>query len=83
MTTSIDWIVVAGFLLAVTGLALRVVIMMRSSDTRAGSKPPLVGGDLVRAYRTANPASWLPRIMWASICVGLILLIAGFLLEFR
>jgi len=38
---------------------------------------------LVRAYRVAHPSSWLPRVMSASLCTGLILLVAGLLLEMR
>ena len=83
MNTRADWIVVMGFLLAAFGVALRVVIMMRSSDSRPAKATPLAGGDLVRAYRVAHPSSWLPRVMWASLCTGLILLVAGFLLEMR
>lgn len=83
MSTKADWIVVAGFLLVMTGVGLRVVMMMRSSDARPANVTPLAGGDLVRAYRMANPSSWLPRIMWTSLCAGVVLLIAGFLLEFR
>jgi len=83
MNTRADWVVVAGFLLAAFGVALRVVIMMRSSDARPAKATPLAGGDLVRAYRVAHPASWLPRVMWASLCTGLVLLVAGFLLELR
>ena len=33
MDTTSDWIVVAGFLLALFGLSLRIFMMMRSSDT--------------------------------------------------
>lgn len=83
MSAKADWIVVAGFLLALCGVALRILIMMRSSDARAANLTPLAGGNLVRAYRAANPGSWLPRIMWASVFTGLVLLVAGFLLEFR
>lgn len=83
MTTRTDWIVVVGFLLALLGLVLRVVVMMRASDARPLNLTPLVGGELVRSFRVTNPASWLPRLMWASLGSGLALLIAGFLLEFR
>ena len=83
MTTLADWIVAAGFLLVVFGMALRVVIMMRSSDARQASATPLAGSDLLRAYRVAHPGSWLPRVTWASLALGLIFLIAGFLLEMR
>jgi len=83
MNSTADWMVVAGFLLAVTGLAIRIVVMMRSSDANPATSSPLAGRDLVRAYRAARPASKLPLVMWASISAGLILLIAGWLLEYR
>ena len=83
MNSTADWMVVAGFLLAVTGLAIRIVVMMRSSDANPATSSPLAGRDLVRAYRVANPASKLPLVMWAAISAGLILLIAGWLLEYR
>lgn len=83
MHANVDLIVVAGFLLAVLGLVLRTIIMMRAGDTRPANAVPLIGGDLVRAYRVANPASWFPRIAQVLLGAGLILLIAGFLLAFR
>ena len=83
MSSPSDWIVVAGFLLAVTGLALRIVIMMRSADANPLTATPLVGKNLVRGYRAAHPASKLPLLMWISIAIGLVLLIAGLLLELR
>jgi len=83
MNSAADWIVVAGFLLAVTGLALRIVIMMRASDANPATAPPLAGRDLIRADRASRPTSRLPLVMWASIAAGSILLIAGMLLEFR
>jgi hypothetical protein len=83
MNSAADWIVVAGFLFAVTGVALRIVIMMRSSDANPVAATPLVGRDLVRSYRVARPASKLPLVMWISIAAGSVLLIAGMLLEFR
>jgi hypothetical protein len=75
--------VVAGFLLCVLGVALRVVIMMRSTDAFPANATPLAGSNLVRAYRISKPTGKLPLAMWVSISAGLILLIAGLLLEFR
>lgn len=83
MTSAADWMVVAGFLTAITGVALRIVVMMRSSDQHAASAIPPVGKSLIRTYRDANPSSKLPLVMWLSMSVGLVLLIAGVLLEFR
>jgi hypothetical protein len=78
-----DWMVVAGFVLAGFGVALRTVILMRSSDALPHNGPPLHGRQLFRAYRASNPASKLPITMWVSIAAGFVLLIAGFLIEFR
>ena len=78
MSSTADWIVVAGFLMAITGVALRIVVMMRASDQHPANAMPPVGKD-----RAANPSSKLPLVVWLSISAGLVLLIAGMLLEFR
>jgi hypothetical protein len=83
MTTQADWIVVTGFLLAVFGVGVRVVILMRAADLTAPLANARVGRDLLRAYRSSHPASRLPWLMWAALAVGFVLLIAGFLLELR
>lgn len=83
MNTKGDWLVVVGFLMALFGVALRVILMMRASDARPANVTPLTGGALLRDFRTVNPRSRLPLVMWASLSAGLVLLIAGFLLEFR
>jgi uncharacterized membrane protein len=83
MNSTADWIVVAGFLMAITGVALRVVVMMRSSDQHPATASPPAGKNLVRSYRAANPSSKLPLVMWLSVSAGLVLLIAGLLLELR
>jgi len=44
MTSTADWLVVAGFLLCVLGVALRVVIMMRSSDAIPANAAPWQDG---------------------------------------
>lgn len=83
MNSRADWVVVAGFLLAALGVFLRIFIMMRSSDAHPANLTPTGGRDLLQSYRASHPKSRLPLAMWASISVGLILLIAGLLLEFR
>ena len=83
MTTKTDWMVVAGFLLAAFGLALRVFIMMQSSDAHPANATPLSGRNLLKSYSASHPRSRLWRAMWASLGLGLVLLIAGLLLEFR
>jgi len=83
VTSKADWFVVAGFLLALAGLALRIFIMMRSSDAHPANATPRAGRELLKSYSALYPKSRLPLAMWASISLGLVLLIAGFLLEFR
>lgn len=83
MTSTADWIVVAGFLLAIVGLALRVVMMMRSSDAHPANVAAKAGHELLRTYGSSYPRSRMPLLMWIALTLGLILLVAGILLEFR
>jgi hypothetical protein len=83
VTSKADWIVVAGFLLAVLGFALRIVIMMRSSDALPANLPAKAGHDLLRNYNTSYPKSHILLFMWTALSLGMVLLIAGLLLEFR
>jgi hypothetical protein len=83
MSSNVDWMVVAGFLLAALGVSLRVIIMMRSSDAHPANAVPKTGRHLLHAYSSAFPKSRLPIAMWLALGGGLVLLIAGFLLEFR
>jgi hypothetical protein len=83
MTTTADWLVVAGFLLAAFGVSLRIFMMMRSSDAHPVNAQPRDTRGLMRTYSTSFPKSRLPLVMWISLIVGLVLLIAGLLLELR
>lgn len=83
MNTKADWLVVVGFLMALFGAALRTILMMRASDARPANQVPLSGSALLRDFRTVNPQSKLPLVTWVSVSAGLILLIAGVLLELR
>lgn len=74
---------VAGFLLALAGLALRMVMMMRISDAHPGAVAAKGGRELLRSYRHTFPKSRLPVAMWISLGMGLFMLIVGLLLEFR
>jgi hypothetical protein len=76
-------LVVAGFVLAALGLSLRIFVMMRSSDAHPVNATPKTGRELLRSDGATHPRSWVPLAMWTSISVGLVLLIAGFLLELR
>ena len=78
-----DWLVVAGFLFALMGLALRTVMMMRASDAHPATVAAQGGRELLRSYRHIYPKSRLPMAMWVALAVGLIMLVAGLLLEFR
>lgn len=83
VTSTADWIVVAGFLLALLGFGLRILMMMRSSDAHPANVAAKPGRDLLRMYSKSYPKSRLPLAMWIALGLGMILLIAGFLLEFR
>ena len=83
MTSKADWLVIAGFFLAVVGVFLRTFIMMRTSDSYPANAAQAGGRHLVRNYSTAFPRSRLPLVMKATLGIGLALLIAGILLEFR
>ncbi len=83
MSSTADWMVVAGFLLAAFGVTLRIIMMMRSSDAHPANATPKTGRNLLHSYNSTYPSSRLPITMWLALSGGLILLIAGFLLEFR
>lgn len=83
MTSGEDWLVVAGFTLAVSGLAMRIVMKMRSSDAYPANLAARGGRELLRSYRATFPKSRLPIAMWIALSVGLIMLIAGLLLQLR
>jgi hypothetical protein len=83
MGSKADWMVVAGFLLAATGVVLRVFMMMRSSDAYPAHVAAKGGRELLRSYSTTFPKSRIPLAMLTSLSLGLVLLIAGLLLEMR
>ena len=63
--------------------SLRIFIKMRSTGTRPVNALPRDSRTLMRAYNTAFPNSRLPLAMPISLYAGVVLLIAGLLLEFR
>ena len=83
MTSGADWLVVAGFALAVLGFALRLVMMMRASDAHPVGATAKQGRELLRSYRTTFPKSRLPMAMWIALALGLITLVIGLLLHFQ
>ena len=66
MTSPADWLVIAGFLLCVLGVALRVVIMMRSCDAIPANAAPWRDGTCC-AYRRFKPKGRLPLAMWVLL----------------
>jgi len=78
-----DWLIVCGFFLLLVGVGLRVTLMMRGNDTVPTGGTPVAGRAAVQSFRAANPRSKLPLVAWISIGLGLLLLIAGVLLEIR
>ncbi len=83
MSYKADWMIVAGFLLTVTGVALRIFMMMRSSDAHSANVAAKGGRELLRSYSSLFPKSPVPVVTLATLSVGLVLLIAGLLLEMR
>ena len=83
MNSKADWMVVAGFVLAATGVVLRVFMMMRTSDAHPVHAAAKGGRELLRSYGSTFPKSRIPLAMLVSLSVGLVLLIAGLLLEMR
>jgi len=83
MNTKADWFVVVGFLSAAVGVSLRIFMTMRYGDAHPVNGASKNRRDITRAYGSAFPKSWLPLAMRISLYTGVVLLIAGFLLEFR
>ena len=83
MSAKADWIVVAGFLLVVLGGSLRIFIMMRSTYTCPVNALPRDSRTLMGAYSPAFPHRRLRLAMRISLYPGVVLSIAGLLLEFR
>jgi hypothetical protein len=58
-------------------------MMMRSSDTHPAHVAAKGGRELLRSYSTTFPKSRIPLAMTATLSLGMVLLIAGLLLEMR
>lgn len=82
MASSATWLIVIGFVLLVSGLVLRTVMMMRSSDASASDAPALHGRDLVRQYRRMFPKKSTPLVTRWFLISGTVLLLAGLSVEF-
>jgi hypothetical protein len=82
MASTATWLIICGFVLLVSGVVLRTVIMMRSSDASDPSARTLHGRELILQYRRLHPRSVaLLATRWLLIS-GVILLLAGLASEF-
>lgn len=71
------WLIIVGFVLLATGIVLRIILMMRSSDATPREARPLHGDALIRQYRRMFPHSPAPRVTQAVLICGVVLLFAG------
>lgn len=77
MATAATWLIIAGVLLLISGVALRTVVMMRSSDATPSGAPVLHGRELIRQYRAKFPRSRAPGLaLWLAFA-GVLLLLSG------
>jgi uncharacterized membrane protein HdeD (DUF308 family) len=82
MASSATWLMVIGIVLLVTGVVLRTIVMMRSSDASAPEANALHGRELVSQYRRLFPKSLAPLITRWLLISGTVLLLAGLSVEF-
>ena len=71
------WLIIIGFILSVTGIVLRTILMMRSSDATPREASSLHERELVRQYRQMFPHSSASHIMHAVLICGIAMLCAG------
>jgi hypothetical protein len=74
---------IAGFLLAATGVVLRVFMIMRSSDAHPAHAAAKGKRELLRSYGNTYPKSHVPLAMMTTVGLGLVMLIADLPLEMR
>jgi hypothetical protein len=77
-----NWLIIAGFVLLIVGSALRVAMMMRSSDATPEGARVLHGRELLRQYRAEFPRSMMPLLTRSTVISGVVLLLAGLAVEF-
>jgi hypothetical protein len=82
MSSLATWLIVLGFVLLASGVVLRTIVMMRSSDATAPEAGALHGRALIAQYRRLFPRSLaLLATRWLLIS-GTVLLLAGLSVEF-
>lgn len=82
MASTATWLIIVGFILLASGLVLRTILMMRSSDAAAPGGNALHGRALVSQYRQLFPKSLAPLITRWLLVSGTVLLLAGLAVEF-
>ena len=82
MASTATWLIIVGFVLLVTGIVLRTIIMMRSSDASDPNARPLHGHDLLVQYRRFHPKSVALLITRWLLISGVVLLLAGLAAEY-
>ena len=75
-------LIVIGFVLVLTGIVLRTIMMMRSIDAPATGTHPLHGRELVAQYRRLYPKRSTPLVTRWLLISGTVLLLAGLGVEF-
>jgi uncharacterized membrane protein len=81
MATTATWLIVIGFVLLTTGVVLRTVVMMRSSDATGPDHRALHGRQLVGQYRRLFPGSPTPLITRWLLVGGSVTLLAGLTMQ--
>jgi hypothetical protein len=75
------WLIILGLVLSTTGMVLRTLLMMRSSDATPRETRPLHGRELIRQYRQLFPHSPAPKVTQAALLCGVVMLCAGVAVE--
>ena len=78
-----DWLISLGIVAILTGVAMRVVAMMRASDAGGTTAGSIHGRHLVRAFSLSFPKSWLPMLSKLLTVVGLACLLVGLFMRLR
>lgn len=78
-----DWLISLGIFAVVTGVALRIITMMRAGDAGGMAAASLHGQQLVRAFYQYFPKSWLPMLSKLLTLVGLACLLVGLWIRLR
>ena len=81
MSAASTGLIVAGFVLLLLGIVLRVILMMQASDATPRQAPVLYGRQLLLQYRRLFPHSRGLRLTQSVLLGGTVLLVAGIAVE--